>query len=74
MVSKCPFRCQVGDRSCIIAKVGEDDPLIAVQLGAGAILRLEAAQGERRAYRADPAKGRLRSPTVRWQGVACRQD
>jgi hypothetical protein len=60
MVSKCPCRCQVGDRGCIIAKVGEDSPLIAVQPGAGAILWLEAAQGERRTYRADPAKGRVR--------------
>jgi len=60
LVSKCPFRRQVGDRGCVIAKVGEDGPLIAVQPGAGAILWLEAAQGERRACRADPAEGGVR--------------
>jgi hypothetical protein len=59
MVSKGPCRGQIGDRGCVIAQVGEDGPLIAVQPGAGAILWLEAAQAERRAYRADRAKGRV---------------
>src|SRR5438067_13718255 len=60
MVSKCACRCQAGDRGGVIAKVSEDGLMIAVKHGAGAVLRLEAAQGERRAQRTDLAEGGVR--------------